>query len=89
MCAARAAASISTHDRKEPYVKSTLSASPGDRLVVRGHRQGEVEHDAEILEVLGEDGAPPYLVRWEADGRVSRVYPSSDIYVEHFKHEES
>ena len=66
---------------------AVLHASPGDRLVVRGHRQGQPERDAEILTVLGPDGAPPYEVRWSDDGRVSRVYPSSDIYIEHFEHE--
>jgi len=64
---------------------SALRAVEGDRLVVRGYRIGEPERDAEILEVLGSDGAPPYLVRWSDDGRVSRIYPSSDIYVEHFE----
>jgi hypothetical protein len=63
--------------------KSILRAEPGDRLVIRGHHQGEPERDAEILEVLGEHGAPPYLVRWQDDGHVSRLYPGSDAYVEH------
>jgi len=67
---------------------SALRAAPGDRLVVRGHRQGESVRDAEVLEVLGEDGAPPFVVRWEADGHVSRLYPSSDVFVEHFEHGE-
>lgn len=70
-----------------PTSRSILRASPGDRLIVRGHHTGEPERDGEILEVLGEDGAPPYTVRWEDDGRVSRVYPSSDIYVQHFEHD--
>ena len=48
---------------------------------------GELPRDAEILEVLGENGAPPYLVRWEDDGHVSRFYPSSDAHVQHFEHE--
>lgn len=77
-------------NRKEklmPASSSILRASPGDRLVVRGHHLGEPERDGEILEVLGEDGAPPYMVRWPDDGHVSRVYPSSDIYVEHFEHQ--
>jgi len=56
-----------------------LRASVGDRIVVRGHHVGE---PARHGEVLGEDGAPPYLVRWEKDGNVSRFYPSSDVYVE-------
>jgi hypothetical protein len=25
-------------------------------------------------------------VRWEGDGHVSRLYPSSDAYVQHFEH---
>ena len=64
--------------------QSILRARPGDRLVIRAHHTGEAEHDGEILEVLGDDGAPPYMVRWEEDGHVSRVYPGSDAYVQHF-----
>ena len=71
----------------EAMSESVLRASPGDRLVVRGHHYGEPERDAEILEVLGKDGAPPYEVRWSDDGHVSRVYPSSDIYVDHLEHQ--
>ena len=63
---------------------SVLRAAPGDRLVIRGHTVGEIARDAEILEVLGDDGHPPYVVRWEDDGHVSRLYPGSDAYVQHF-----
>jgi hypothetical protein len=66
--------------------RSILRAKPGDRLVIRGHYQGEPERDAEILQVLGEEGAPPYLVRWQDDGHMSRFYPGTDAYVEHFEH---
>ena len=65
---------------------STLRASVGDRLVIRGHHVGGVQRDGEIIDVLGEDGAPPYLVRWSDDEHVSRAYPGSDAYVEHFGH---
>lgn len=64
--------------------ETEMRASSGDRLVIRGHHQGEPERDAEILEVLGEGGAPPFVVRWGDDGHVSRIYPGSDAYVEHF-----
>jgi hypothetical protein len=64
--------------------RAGLRASPGDRLVIRGHRVGERERDGEILEVLGEDGLPPFLVRWSDDGHVSGLMPGSDAYVEHF-----
>jgi hypothetical protein len=56
---------------------------PGDRLVVRAHRQGEPERDAEILAVLGKHGEPPYHVRWTDDGHETVVYPGSDVYVAH------
>jgi hypothetical protein len=60
-----------------------LRARPGDRLVVRGHHQGEPQQDSEILKVLGEHGAPPYLVRWE-DGHESEVFPGSDVFIQLF-----
>ena len=63
--------------------KSPLRASPGDRLVVKAHHQGEPTRDGEIVEVLGEDGAPPYMVRWE-DGTTTELFPSSDVAVQHF-----
>ena len=67
--------------------RSDLRGAAGDRLVIRGHHTGEPERDAEILEPLGPDGAPPFLVRWSDDGHVSRFYPGSDAYVEHFEHD--
>jgi hypothetical protein len=63
-----------------------LRARPGDRLIIRGHHLGEPERDGEILEVLGDNGAPPYMVRWE-DGHVAEFFPGSDAYVQHFEHE--
>jgi len=64
---------------------SPLRASQGDQLVISGHTLGEPDRDGEILEV-GKGGAPPYLVRWEDDGHVSKLYPSSDAYVRHLEH---
>ena len=60
----------------------TARVRVGDRLVVRAHRQGEPQRDAEILEVLGEDGGPPFRVRWSDNGHETIVYPGSDVYVE-------
>jgi Domain of unknown function (DUF1918) len=65
---------------------STLRARPGDRLIIHGHHLGEPSRDGEILEVLGEDGAPPFVVRWE-DGHVAELYPGSDAAVQHFERE--
>jgi hypothetical protein len=65
--------------------RKDLQAEPGDRLFVKGHWVGDQPKDGEIIEVLGDDGTPPYVVRWE-DGHESRVYPGSDIYVQRFEH---
>jgi len=67
---------------------SILRATPGDRLIVHGHRLGEPQRDGEIVEVLGVDGAPPFLVRWSDDGHVSTLFPGPDASVEHLAHGE-
>jgi len=59
-----------------------MHAKPGDHLKISGHRVGEPARQAEILEVRGDKGGPPYYVRWP-DGRESLVYPGPDIVVEH------
>lgn len=61
-----------------------LRAEVGDRLVIKGHHVGEPDRDAEILEVHGDDGAPPWVVRWEEDGHEGLFVPGSDAVIEHF-----
>ena len=63
-----------------------MKATVGDRLIVRGHHQGEHPRDAEVIEILGEDGGPPFRVRWSDDGHVSLLFPGSDASVEHVEH---
>ncbi len=65
------------------------TAAPGDRLIVRSHRVGEPERDAEVLEVLGTGGHPPFRVRWQDTGHESVLFPGSDAIVEHFRHDRS
>ena len=52
-----------------------MHAQVGDRIVIVGHRVGEHERDGEILEVHGEAGGPPYLVRWSDNGHESLYFP--------------
>lgn len=59
-----------------------MRAHKGDRLVIRGHHVGERNRDAEILEVRGVRGEPPYLVRWADDGHVALFFPGPDAAVE-------
>ena len=61
-----------------------MQAAVGDRIVVRGHKMGEHDRVGEILEVHGDAGAPPYVVRWDTDGHESTLYPGTDAIIEHF-----
>ncbi len=67
--------------------KPSLRASPGDRLVVHPHRQGERPRDAEVLEALGPEDGPPFRVRWSDDGRETTLFPGSDVHVDRLVHE--
>jgi hypothetical protein len=60
----------------------TMRANVGDRLVIKRHKVGEPDRQAEVLEVKGEDGQPPYVVRWASDGHVGLVLPGSDAFIE-------
>lgn len=66
-----------------------LVASPGDAIVIAGHRVGEPERDGEILEVRGPNGEPPYLVRWSEDGHVGLFFPGSDARIRHYADEDA
>lgn len=59
-----------------------MRAAIGDRLHVHGRVVGTPDHTAEILEVRGREGTPPYLVRYP-DGHEALVFPGSDATVEH------
>src|SRR3984957_6415907 len=50
-----------------------MHAQVGDELTVKGHYQGDEDRHGEIIEVIGADGAPPYMVRWR-DGFESLFY---------------
>jgi hypothetical protein len=63
-----------------------VHAKVGDRIIISGHRVGEPDQDAEILEVRGPDGGPPYLVRWEDGGHESLFFPGSDARVQQYEH---
>lgn len=51
-----------------------MKAKSGDRIILAGERVDQPTRDGEVLEVRGEDGAPPYLVRW-TDGHTGLLYP--------------
>lgn len=61
-----------------------MRATVGDRLVIKGHHVDEHDRDAEILQVRGENGGPPYFVRWSDDGHEGLLFPGADATIEHF-----
>jgi Domain of unknown function (DUF1918) len=62
-----------------------MQAKVGDQLTIRGHHVGDPDRHAEIMEVHGADGAPPYLVRWDDTGHATLLFPGTDAVVEHLK----
>lgn len=65
-----------------------MRAAVGDRLHVHGRVVGAHDQTSEIIEIRGEDGAPPYLVR-HTDGHEALVFPGPDASVEHPEGRES
>jgi hypothetical protein len=75
-------------DRDDRTRRCAVKAAVGDKIVVRGHRVGEPDRDAEVLEVRGPDGEPPYLVRWSDDGHEGLYFPGSDATTVHYEHDQ-
>jgi hypothetical protein len=59
-----------------------MHASKGDKLTVHGRHVGQHDRTAEVVEVLGRDGNPPYRVRFE-DGHETVMSPGPDSVVRH------
>jgi hypothetical protein len=53
----------------------------GDVLRFTGRTVGTPEHRATVLEVLGQDGEPPFRVRYE-DGHEAEVVPGPDCMIQ-------
>ncbi|MGZ6976381.1 MAG: DUF1918 domain-containing protein [Acidimicrobiia bacterium] len=53
-----------------------MRAVVGDRSAIKGHHVGDPDRNAVILEVRGEDGGPPWMVRWSDDGPQGLFLPA-------------
>jgi hypothetical protein len=60
-----------------------MHAVVGDEVIIGGHRVGRPDRRGEILEVRGDNGAPPYLVRWDDGDHATLFFPGSDCLVKH------
>jgi Domain of unknown function (DUF1918) len=59
-----------------------MQLTVGDHIVVRGRRVGETGRRGTVVDVRGQGGLPPYLIRWDADGHEGLIYPGPDTVVE-------
>lgn len=58
-----------------------MRAAAGSRIVIHGAHVDSAERRGEVLEARGEDGGPPYLVRFD-DGGESLIFPGPDCELE-------
>ncbi|GGV47283.1 DUF1918 domain-containing protein [Streptomyces longisporoflavus] len=59
-----------------------MRATVGDELVLHGRTVGQHDRIAEVVEVLGANGGPPFRVRFE-DGHETLLSPGPDTVVRH------
>lgn len=59
-----------------------MKAAVGDWIRIHGASVGQEDRHGEIVEVHGESGGPPYLVRFD-DGHTTLVFPGPDAVIEH------
>jgi hypothetical protein len=57
-----------------------VQANVGDQLVIESRTVDAPRRVGEVLEVHGDDGAPPYVVRW-ADGHEGLMFPGADAHI--------
>lgn len=58
-----------------------VKAQPGDWIVVEATHVGEARRRGEVLEVRGDDGDPPFLVRWSDGDHEALVFPGGGAHV--------
>ncbi|MET0713900.1 MAG: DUF1918 domain-containing protein [Mycetocola sp.] len=59
-----------------------MHTTAGERIIIRGGTVGAPDRHGQIIEVRGDEGQPPYMVRFD-DGHESLVYPGPDCVIEH------
>jgi Domain of unknown function (DUF1918) len=58
-----------------------MNANVGDHLVLRGHGSHGDDLRGEIVDIVGERGSPPYVVRWP-NGYSTLFIASPDAYID-------
>ena len=58
-----------------------MNANVGDHLVLRGHGSHGDDLRGEIVDIVGDNGSPPYVVRWP-NGYSTLFTASPDAYID-------
>ena len=61
-------------------VQVTARIGQGDLIAVSGRHVGDTGRTGEVVDVLGDEEHPHYLVRW-TDGHESVLYPSEKVSI--------
>jgi hypothetical protein len=64
-----------------------MKAHAGDMIEARGWRINDRVRRGQVLEVRGDDGAPPYLMQWDDNPHQCLYFPGSDAVVRHLERE--
>jgi hypothetical protein len=57
-----------------------MEATIGDKICIHGNTVGHADKHGEIIEVRGDRGEPPYVVRFP-DGQERTIFPGPDAYI--------
>lgn len=63
-----------------------MEATIGDHICLRGNTVGHPDKHGEIVEVHGDGGEPPYLVRFD-DGQTRLLFPGPDALISRVPHQ--
>ncbi|MGH3425097.1 MAG: DUF1918 domain-containing protein [Nocardioidaceae bacterium] len=58
-----------------------MQVKSGDRLVIHSKTVGAPDEHGEVTEVRGDDGGPPYLVKFD-NGHERLIFPGPDCEVQ-------
>jgi hypothetical protein len=66
----------------DDLTEAHMQATKGDHLIIHGRTVGNADRRGEVIDVRGQHGEPPYVVRWEPDGHEGLVFPGPDCEIE-------
>jgi hypothetical protein len=70
-------------ENSRPTEGGDMYAQVGDHIVIRSAHVDEAPRAGVVLEVHGQDGEPPFLVRWSDTGHEALIFPGPDAQVRH------